>query len=246
MAGVRLNPLEQFTIEPIVPIHIGAFDASFTNSSLWMAIIVIAITLVILLGMSRASIVPGRLQSAVELLYDFIANMLKENVGSEGRKYFPFVFSLFMFVLFANLIGLVPGAFTVTSHIVVTFALAIMVFIIATIIGFVRHGTHFFGYFVPKGAPLWLLPLMIPIEIISYCIRPLSLSIRLFANMVAGHVMLVVVGAFVYAIGIWMGWLPLAFITAMTGLEFLIACLQAYVFAILTCIYLNDSINLSH
>jgi F-type H+-transporting ATPase subunit a len=246
VAGVRLNPLEQFTIEPIVPIHIGAFDASFTNSSLWMAIIVIAITLVILLGMSRASIVPGRLQSAVELLYDFIANMLKENVGSEGRKYFPFVFSLFMFVLFANLIGLVPGAFTVTSHIVVTFALAIMVFIIATIIGFVRHGTHFFGYFVPKGAPLWLLPLMIPIEIISYCIRPLSLSIRLFANMVAGHVMLVVVGAFVYAIGIWMGWLPLAFITAMTGLEFLIACLQAYVFAILTCIYLNDSINLSH
>lgn len=239
------NPLEQFAIERLIPVHIGGIDASFTNASLFMAIVVFAITALILLGMSRSNVVPGRLQSLVEMLYEFIANMLKENIGNEGRAYFPFVFSLFMFVLFCNLLGLMPGGFTVTSHIVVTFALAILVFLVATLVGFLRHGSHFLSFFVPKGAPAWLLPLMIPIEIISYLIRPLSLSVRLFANMVAGHVMLAVVGSFVFALGI-AGIVPLAFITAMTGLELMIAILQAYVFAILTCIYLNDAVHMSH
>lgn len=239
------SPLEQFEIHPLGgPIHIGGLDVSFTNSALWMVIAVGAITAFMLLGTRRQAIVPGRWQSLCEGMYDFVSNLLKENVGHEGRKYFPFVFSLFMFILFANLFGLLPGAFTVTSHIVVTAAMALFVFFMVTIIGIVRHGFHFFTYFVPKGAPIWLMPLMIPIEILSYFIRPLSLSVRLFANMVAGHVMLAVVGGFVFALGVWAGWIPLAFLTVIFGLELLIACLQAYVFTILTCIYLNDAIHL--
>jgi F-type H+-transporting ATPase subunit a len=173
-----------------------------------------------------------------------VSGLLKENVGNEGRQYFPFVFSLFMFILFANLFGLLPYSFTVTSHIVVTAAMALFVFFMVTIIGILRHGLHFFSYFVPKGAPIALVPVMIPIEVLSYFIRPLSLSVRLFANMVAGHVMLTVVGGFVFALGVWAGWIPLAFVTVLFGLELLIACLQAYVFTILTCIYLHDAIHL--
>jgi F-type H+-transporting ATPase subunit a len=239
------SPLAQFEIHPLGgPIHIGGLDVSFTNSSLWMVIAVAAITAFMLLGTRQQAIVPGRWQSLCEGLYDFVSNLLKENVGSEGRRFFPFVFSLFMFILFCNLFGLLPGAFTVTSHIVVTGAMALFVFFMVTILGIILHGLHFFTYFVPKGAPMWLMPLMIPIEILSYFIRPLSLSVRLFANMVAGHVMLAVVGGFVFALGIWAGWIPLAFVTAIFGLELLIACLQAYVFTILTCIYLNDAIHL--
>jgi F-type H+-transporting ATPase subunit a len=245
------SPLEQFKIEHLGgDVHIGGYDISFNNSALWMLVVVAAITIVMLVGMRKQAVVPGRMQALVEFLYDFIANMVKENVGSEGRKYFPWVFSIFMFVLFCNLFGLLPGSFTVTSHIIVTFALAMMVFITVTVIGFARHGLHFLSFFVPKGAPAWLLPLMIPIEVISYFIRPMSLSVRLFANMVAGHVMLVVLGGFVLPLAVTgfyvSGLVPVAAITAIIGLELLIACLQAYVFAILTCIYLNDAVHMSH
>ena len=238
------SPLAQFAIEPLAPIHIGGLDASFTNSALWMVIAVGGITAFMLLGTRKQAIVPGRWQSLCEGMYDFVSNLLKENVGNEGRKFFPFVFSLFMFILFCNLFGLLPGAFTVTSHIIVTAAMAIFVFVGVTIVGIALHGFKFFTYFVPQGAPVWLIPIMIPIEILSYFIRPMSLSVRLFANMVAGHVMLAVVGGFVFAMGVWFGWIPLAFVTVLFGLELLIACLQAYVFTILTCIYLHDAVHL--
>ena len=238
------SPLAQFAIEPLAPIQIGGLDASFTNSALWMVIAVGGITAFMLLGTRKQAIVPGRWQSLCEGMYDFVSNLLKENVGNEGRKFVPFVFSLFMFILFCNLFGLLPGAFTVTSHIIVTAAMAIFVFVGVTIVGIVLHGLRFFTYFVPQGAPVWLIPIMIPIEILSYFIRPMSLSVRLFANMVAGHVMLAVVGGFVFAMGVWFGWIPLAFVTVLFGLELLIACLQAYVFTILTCIYLHDAVHL--
>ena len=244
MAAEEHSPLAQFAIKPLASIQIGGLDASFTNSALWMVIAVGAITAFMLLGTRKQAIVPGRWQSLCEGMYDFVSNLLKENVGNEGRAYFPFIFSLFMFILFCNLFGLLPGAFTVTSHIIVTVAMALFVFIGVTIIGIVRHGFHFFTYFVPQGAPVWLIPVMIPIEILSYFIRPMSLSVRLFANMVAGHVMLAVIGGFVFAMGVWFGWIPLAFVTVLFGLELLIACLQAYVFTILTCIYLHDAIHL--
>ena len=245
MSAEAHSPLAQFEIHPLGgPIHIGGLDVSFTNSALWMVIAVAAITAFMLLGTRRQAIVPGRWQSLCEGMYDFISNLLKENVGNEGRKYFPFVFSLFMFILFCNLLGLLPGAFTVTSHIIVTAAMALFVFAMVTLIGIIRHGFHFFTYFVPQGAPMWLIPVMIPIEVLSYFIRPLSLSVRLFANMVAGHVMLAVIGGFVFALGVWFGWIPLAFVTVLFGLELLIACLQAYVFTILTCIYLHDAVHL--
>src|SRR5262245_49371238 len=190
--------------------------------------------------------VPGRLQSIAELSYEFIANMLQENVGSAGRQYFPFVFTLFMFILFANVLGMIPYSFTPTSHIIVTFAMAAVVFIGVTIIGFMRHGAHFLSLFVPKGVPWPLLLLLVPIEILSYFIRPVSLSLRLFANMMAGHTMLKVFGGFVVALGILGGWAPLAFVVALTGLEIGIAFLQAYVFTVLTCLYLNDAVHLHH
>ena len=240
MAAEAHSPLAQFEIQPLASIRIGGLDASFTNSALWMVIAVAAITAFMLLGTRKQAIVPGRWQSLCEGMYDFVSNLLKENVGNEGRKFFPFVFSLFMFILFCNLFGLLPGAFTVTSHIIVTAAMAIFVFVGVTIVGIVLHGLRFFTYFVPQGAPVWL----IPIEILSYFIRPMSLSVRLFANMVAGHVMLAVVGGFVFAMGVWFGWIPLAFVTVLFGLELLIACLQAYVFTILTCIYLHDAVHL--
>jgi F-type H+-transporting ATPase subunit a len=167
-------------------------------------------------------------------------------VGSDGMRYFPFVFTLFMFILFCNLIGMVPFTFTVTSHIIVTFVMAAVVFLGVTVIGFIRHGTHFLKLFVPSGVPIFLLPLLVVIELLSYLTRPISLSVRLFANMMAGHTMLKVFGGFVVALGVLAGWAPLAFVVALTGLEIGIAILQAYVFAILTCIYLNDAINLHH
>ncbi len=237
------SPLHQFVIERLVPLHIGGLDLSFSNSALFMAIAVIVITAFLTLSMSGASPVPSRWQSAAELSYEFIANMIRDNVGSAGRAYFPFVFSLFMFVLFGNLIGMVPYSFTFTSHIAVTFALAAFIFIGVTIIALARHGWHFFTFFAPKGMPVALLLLLIPIEIISYLIRPLTLSIRLFANMMAGHTMLVIFAGFVVAMGFF-GFLPLALNIFFILLELLVAVLQAYVFTILTCIYLNDAIHL--
>jgi F-type H+-transporting ATPase subunit a len=240
------SPLAQFEIKRLIPMDIGGVDISFTNSALFMVVAVIGITLLMTMSMRGRALVPGRWQSIAELSYEFIANMLKENVGSEGRQYFPFIFSLFMFILFANLLGMIPFTFTVTSHIVVTFALAFVVFIGVTIIGFARHGLHFLSFFVPPGVPKPLLLLLVPIEVLSYFIRPVSLSVRLFANMMAGHTMLKVFAGFVVALGILGGWAPLAFVVALTGLEIGIAFLQAYVFTILTCLYLNDAIHMSH
>lgn len=238
------NPLQQFEIKPLVPVELGGVDASFTNSSLFMVLTMLAISVFLIAGTSKKSLVPGRLQSLAELSYEFIAGMIRDNVGQEGRKYFPFVFSLFMFVLFGNLLGMIPYSFTFTSHIAVTFAMAAFVFVGVTLIGIFRHGLHFFSFFVPKGIPVFLMPLLVVIEVLSYLSRPISLSIRLFANMMAGHTMMKVFAGFVVALGVWGGWLPLAAMVALTGFEFLVAFLQAYVFTVLTCLYLNDSIHL--
>lgn len=238
------SPLEQFVWKPIVPAEIGGVDVSFSNSSLFMTITVVVATLFLVLGMRRSAIVPGRWQVAVELSYEFIAGLLRDTVGAEGRKYFPIVFTLFMFVLLGNLLGMVPYSFTFTSHIVVTFAMAIVIFIFVTILGFVKHGMHFFSFFAPPGTPAVMLPLLVPIEIISYLSRPISLSVRLFANMLAGHTLIKVIAGFIPALGVIFGVLPLALVVALTGLEILIAFLQAYVFAILTCLYINDAIHL--
>ena len=238
------NPLKQFEIHTLIPISLGDIDASFTNSALFMALAVASITMFLTLSMRGNKLVPGRWQSMAELSYEFIAGMVRDNVGSEGRKYFPFVFSLFMFILFANLIGLIPYSFTFTSHIIVTFAMAVFVFTGVTVIAIVRHRLRFFSLFLPSGVPMVLAPILIPIEILSYLSRPVSLSIRLFANMMAGHTMLKVFAGFVVPLGIWGGWAPLGVDVALTGFEFLIAFLQAYVFTILTCLYLNDAIHL--
>ena len=240
------SPLEQFEIKRLIPIDIGGLDLSFTNSALFMLIAVALATLFLTYSMRTRALVPGRLQSVAELSYEFIANMIRENVGTEGRRYFPFIFTLFVFILFGNLLGMVPYSFTYTSHIIVTFALAAVVFVGVTVIGFVRHGAKFLKLFVPEGVPVFLLPLLVVIEILSYLTRPISLSVRLFANMMAGHTMLKVFGGFVVALGVLAGWAPLAFVVALTGLEIFIALLQAYVFTILTCIYLNDAIHLHH
>jgi F-type H+-transporting ATPase subunit a len=240
------SPLEQFQIKRLIEIPVGGLDASFTNSSLFMAIAVFAVTAFLLIAMRGASLVPTRMQSMAELSYEFIANMIRENAGRAGMAYFPFIFSLFMFILFCNLIGMIPYTFTVTSHIIVTFALALVVFVGVTAIGFARHGLKFLSLFVPAGVPMALLPLLVVIEVLSYLIRPISLSVRLFANMTAGHTMLKVFGGFVVMLGVLGGWAPLAFVVALTGLEVGIAVLQAYVFTILTCIYLNDALHLSH
>ena len=251
--GGKLDPLHQFAVNPIVPLNVGGLDLSFTNASLWMVIVVGAVSAFLLAGSRGRQLVPGRLQSMVELSYEFIAGMVRENAGKEGMAFFPFIFTLFFFVLFANLLGMIPGSFTVTSHIIVTFALAAVVFVGVTVIGFIRHGAHFLTLFVPKGAPVWLLPLVVLIEVISYFVRPISLSVRLFANMLAGHTMMKVFAGFIIllasslgALGLFVGLLPLAFIVALTGLEVLVAVLQAYVFTILTCIYLNDALHLHH
>jgi len=237
------SPLTQFEIKRLIDIQLGGVDASFTNSSLMMIFVLVLATMLISLGMSKRAMVPGRWQSIVELAYEFIANMLRENVGSEGRRYFPFIFTLFMFILFGNMLGMVPYSFTFTSHIAVTFAMAMVVFVGVTILGFAKHGLHFFSLFVPPGVPIWMWPLLIPIEIISYLSRPISLAMRLFANMLAGHTLLKVFAGFVPVLGA-AGILPLAFVVPLTALELLIAFLQAYVFTILTCLYINDALHL--
>lgn len=237
------NPLHQFQINTIAPIEIAGIDASFTNSAVLMVATVAVVSIFLIMGMSGRSLVPGRWQSMAELSYSFVADMVRDNVGNEGRKYFPVIFSLFMFVLFGNLLGLLPYSFTFTSHVAVTFTLAMTVFIGVTLIGIARHGLHFFSFFVPKGVPMAMMPLLVPIEIISYLSRPVSLSIRLFANMTAGHTMMKVFAGFIVPLGV-AGVAPFAMDVALTGFEFLVAFLQAYVFAVLTCIYLNDSIHL--
>ena len=241
------NPMQQFTVHKIGPeIKIAGIDLSFTNASLFMVISASVILLFLFLGSKEKKIIPNKIQLIAEMFYTFVAKMISDTAGSKAKPYFPFIFSLFMFVLFCNMVGMLPYSFTVTSHIIVTFILAAIVFIGVTIIGFVKHGIKYLELFVPKGVPVVLLPLIVIIEIISYLSRPISLSVRLFANMMAGHTMLKVFGGFVISLGILGGWLPLGFSIALTGLEILVAFLQAYVFAILTCIYLNDALNLHH
>ena len=241
------NPMHQFNVYRIGPeISFGNVDISFTNASLFMIISALAIISVFFAGTKRKAIVPTKIQLLTELSYTLVSKMISDTAGSKAKPYFPFIFSLFLFVLFCNMLGMLPYAFTVTSHIIVTFALAAVIFIGVTIIGFVNHGIRYLKIFIPSGVPVVLLPLIVIIEIISYLARPVSLSVRLFANMMAGHTMLKVFGGFVISLGIIGGWLPLSFTVALTGLEILIAFLQAYVFAILTCIYLNDALNLNH
>ncbi|MEE8352725.1 MAG: F0F1 ATP synthase subunit A [Rhodospirillales bacterium] len=237
------SPLSQFEIKRWVPIEIGDYDISFTNSSTFMVLTVLTISLFLILSMRRKALVPGRWQSMAELSYMFVANLLKDTVGNEGRPYFPFVFTVFMFVLIGNLLGMIPYSFAFTSHIVVTFVMALVVFIGVTIIAIVKHKLHFFTLFMPPGVPIAMAPLLVPIEIISYLSRPISLSVRLFANMLAGHTLLKVFAGFVISLGLF-GVFPLAFVVALTGLEIVIAFLQAYVFTILTCLYLNDALHL--
>ena len=245
MSASRENhsPLEQFEITPFVHFEVGSVDLAFTNSSLAMVITIAVITLFLTLSVNTRSIIPSRVQLISELSYGFIAQLLKDTVGEQGGKYFPFVFTIFMFVLIGNMVGMLPYSFTFTSHIIVTFALAAVVFIGVTILGFAKHGMQFFSFFVIPGLPWYMLPLLIPIEVISYLSRPISLSVRLFANMLAGHTLLKVFAGFIVPLGL-AGILPLAFIVALTGLEILIAFLQAYVFAILTCLYINDALHL--
>ena len=241
------NPMHQFEVYRIGPeINLGEINLSFTNASLFMTISSILILLFLFLGTKKKSLVPTKIQFITEASYTFVAKMINDTAGSSAKSFFPFIFTLFMFVLFANMVGMLPYSFTVTSHIIVTFVLAAMVFIGVTILGFVKHGFKYLEIFVPKGVPIILLPLIVIIEIISYLSRPVSLSVRLFANMMAGHTMLKVFGGFVISLGLLGGWLPLGFSVALTGLEILVAFLQAYVFAILTCIYLNDALNLHH
>jgi F-type H+-transporting ATPase subunit a len=238
--------MHQFEIIRLARLELFGVDISFTNSSAVMLIAVLLISAFLILPMRNRALVPTRVQSVIEVLYEFVANLVRENVGPEGMKYFPFVFTLFVFILSLNLLGMVPYSFTVTSHIVVTFALAAMVFTVVTAIGFLRHGVGFLKLFVPEGVPLLFLPLIIVIELISYLIRPVTLSVRLFANMLAGHTMLKVFAGFVVGLGALFGIAPLLFTVAFTGLEFFVAFIQAFIFAVLTCIYLNDAVNMHH
>lgn len=246
------DPISQFQISRLVPIEIGNLDFSFTNSSLFMVATVAAAGGFLFLTTANRGLVPGRMQSISEMSYEFIANMLREGAGTQGMRFFPLVFSLFMFVLVANLMGMVPYFFTVTSHIIVTFALAMLVIGTVIVYGFMKHGMGFLKLFVPHGVPPLIVPLVSAIEVISFLSRPISLSVRLFANMLAGHITLKVFAGFVTsmsalgALGVVGSILPLLMTIALTGLEFLVSFLQAYVFAVLTCMYLNDALHPGH
>ena len=240
------SPLEQFEIidlsKPLFTI--GKVPIAFTNSAAFMLAAVGVASIFLIAAGSQKRLVPGRLQGMAEMLYDMVAGMIRDNVGDAGKKYFPFLFSLFIFILFGNMLGMIPYTFTYTSHIAVTFAMAFAIFIVITLIGIFKHGLHFFSLFFPHGAPLATAPILIPIEVISYLSRPVSLSVRLFANMTVGHVLLKVLAGFVVALGLIGGWVPLLVLVGITALEFLVAFLQAYIFTILCCIYLNDALHL--
>lgn len=247
-----MDPIHQFHIDRIFHLQVSGLDVSFTNASLFMVIVVLGISFLMILGTSSRQMIPGRLQSLAEMSYEFVASTVRLSAGNDGMRFFPFIFSLFMFVLFANMIGLFPYTFTVTSQIVVTFALAILVIGLVIVYGFMRHGTHFLGLFVPSGVAPALLPFMVLIEVISFISRPVSLSVRLFANMLAGHITLKVMGGFVVSLlgagaAYWIiAPLPFAMTVILTAFELLVALLQAYVFAILSCVYLNDAIHPGH
>ena len=240
------GPLHQFEISNIYDINLYNTDISFTNSALSMVLAVVLASIIFFLGSSKNGGEPKRLQILVEMSYSFIANMVKDNIGDKGKIFFPFIFSLFLFILFGNVLGMVPYNFTYTSHIIVTFGLAGFIFVSVTLIGLMKHGINFLKFFVPSGVPISLLPILIPIEVISYFVRPISLSLRLFANMMAGHTMLKVFASFIVLLGFIGGWAPLLLVIILTGFEIMIALLQAYVFTILCCLYLNDALNLHH
>jgi F-type H+-transporting ATPase subunit a len=249
---VANDPIHQFNIHKIFPIEVGGMDFSFTNSSLFMVLTVAATSAFLIFSTSGRGLVPSRIQSVSEMAYEFVAGTLRSAAGTEGMKFFPLVFSLFMFVLVANLFGMFPYFFTITSHLIVTFALAMLVILTVVFYGFMRHGMKFLKLFVPSGVPMALIPLVTLIEVISFLSRPISLSVRLFANMLAGHITLKVFSGFIVslsamgAVGIFGSILPLGMTVALTALEFLVAFLQAYVFTVLTCMYLNDAIHPSH
>jgi F-type H+-transporting ATPase subunit a len=252
-AGDNVDPIHQFGITELFDLgNVGGVHLAFTNSALFMVIAVALISSFLILSTGSRAVVPGRLQSLAEMSYEFIAKMLRESAGTEGMKFFPFVFSLFMFVLVLNLLGLMPYFFTVTSHIVITAALAATVILMVIVYGFYRNGLGFMKLFVPHGVPGYLLPLVVLIEVLSFLSRPISLSVRLFANMLAGHITLKVFASFIIMLSAFgfAGWIgaiiPFAMTVALTALEVLVAFLQAYVFAILTCMYLNDAIHPSH
>jgi len=245
------NPIEQFELERFLPLDINGVDASFTNASAYMLAAALGVVLLMVVATSRKAIVPGRFQALAEMLYEFIANTVRNTAGTEGMKFFPFVFSLFSFILISNLIGLIPYTFSVTSQIAVTFAFALLVIIIVIAYGLYRNGLGFLKLFVPHGVPVPVLVVLIPIEIISFLSRPISLSVRLFANILAGHITLAVFGGFVVLLlgaGTWaaLAPVPILAITALYALELLVACLQAFVFSVLTCVYLNDAIHPGH
>ncbi|MAI75489.1 MAG: F0F1 ATP synthase subunit A [SAR116 cluster bacterium] len=244
------SPVEQFTIKTLYDINLMGIDVSFTNASLFMFLSIFCSIGFLYFGARKQSLIPNRIQCLVEMSYEFVANMVKENAGKGSQAYFPFVFTLFMFILFGNLLGMIPYSYTFTSQIAVTFTLAAIIFVGVTLIALFKHGFKFFTYFFPSGVPIALAPLLIPIEIISYFIRPISLSVRLFANMLAGHTMMKVFAGLIIMMGSAGGLLkigavlPLLAVIGLTGLEFLVAALQAYVFSILTCMYLHDAIHL--
>jgi F-type H+-transporting ATPase subunit a len=247
------DPIHQFEIHSLVPLgHIGGHEIAFTNSALFMAITVVGIAALLVGASSSRALVPGRMQSVAELSYEFVANTIQSTAGKEGMKFFPLVFTLFMFILVANVIGLIPYTFTVTSHIIITASLALLVFLTVIVYGFYKNGLRFFRLFVPQGIPIYILPLIVFIEVLSFLSRPISHSVRLFANMLAGHITLKVFASFITLLGglgiagIVGATLPLLLVVALTALELLVAFLQAYVFAILTCIYLNDAIHPGH
>jgi F-type H+-transporting ATPase subunit a len=239
------SPLEQFEVHSLIPIKLGGINLSFTNASAWMLLAILAITFLMFMGVRRRALVPGRWQSVSELLVQFVSNTVKDSAGPDALKYFPLIFSLFMFILFCNLNSMIPTSFAVTSHIIVTFALAICIFLTCTLLAIFKHGpVKFLHFFLPHGTPWWMAPMMYLIELFSYLARPVSLSVRLAANMMAGHTMLKVIAGFVVMLGILGGWAPFALLVVLTGFEIFIAILQAYIFTILTCVYLNDALHL--
>jgi F-type H+-transporting ATPase subunit a len=250
---MHIDPIEQFQIRNLIPlVNVGGHQIAFTNSAAYMLVIVILASALLIGATTRRAVVPGRLQSVAELSYEFVATTLRNATGTEGMKFLPFVFTLFMFVLFANLIGLIPYSFTVTSQLIVTAMLALVVFLIVVIYGFWKNGWHFVMLFVPKGVPVYFLPMIVPIEVLSFVSRPVSHSVRLFANMLAGHITLQVFAAFIImlagagVLGVFGATLPFIMVVLLFALELLVAFVQAYVFAILTCIYLNDAIHPGH
>ncbi len=238
------SPLEQFKIKKILEIDLLGLDISLTNSSVFMILAAFITLLYFSLAFKAKTIVPSRLQLSGEMLYELITNMLEQNVGIKGRKFIPLIFTLFLFILACNMLGMLPYGFTVTSHISVTFVLAMMIFLLVLIVGLVNHGLHFFSLFLPAGTPWWLAPLMIVIELFAYLARPVSLSLRLAANMVAGHILLKVMAGFVVSLMLFLKFLPIPMIIVLIGFEFFVAILQAYIFTILSCVYLNDALNL--